>query len=108
MQTKSYEALRVEEFISRIIEQGYKKCFVVFKDEVGAVNNLVFDNKELFVTSGKKKELWKPYPETLYHLLKGLKHGKYDIIGYGQYKEDKADQVEFGADQIKFKKAGVQ
>lgn len=83
---KSYEALKVEEFIASLVNRGSHKCFVVFKDEAGDTKNLVFENKELFVTDGKRLEIWKPYPEMMYRLLSGLKNGNYPIIGYGEIK----------------------
>lgn len=86
---KSYKALKVDQFIAKLIERGYTKCFVWFKDEAGNTKNLVFENKELLVANGNKKELWKPRPETLYYLLSNLKKGKYKVIGSGEIKAKK-------------------
>lgn len=84
---KSYEALRVEAFIARLIEKGFRKYFIVFKDETGGTKNLVYENKELFVTDGRRREIGKPSPEAMYQLLSDLKHGKYPIMGYGEIKD---------------------
>lgn len=69
---KSYPELKVSEVINKLSEEGYWKGYICYLNEAGEINNLVFEDKQFYVTDGKKMKIGKPYPQTLYALLRQL------------------------------------
>ncbi|MFD1362782.1 hypothetical protein [Lentibacillus salinarum] len=83
---KTYEQLKIDRFVTRLINKGYTKCFVSFEDEAGHTKNLVYDNGELFLVNQQTKEKYRPYSESFFHLLRRLNDKKYKILSTGATK----------------------
>lgn len=91
--TQKEQVKNVAQMVTMLKNEGLHKFVLVFKDRVGRLQHLIFENEMFYLHDADREQFTRLFPVVVDHIFTNIGKGNYTVQSFAGYRSPRGEVV---------------